>query len=253
MELLGEALDGEGIAQAGGTVVVLSPHQNNFDLRLLVERWEREPPGDLNEWDEAFEFALEVGESGLAFGSPTMAREDLRVPSGSYRGLLTGRGFVQRGWPGSTEPGDQWRLRLAPAAAEQAPARRLAAWQEPAAAAPSTEPTDPEWWPTSSQEARWVAGPCAEVRRYLSLQPPPVPGPCRTGVSGALDGSASALLPHLARPDRWMGRDGQHEDGRFQSGSTTTWCCSARCTRSRATSRCTGTATGTGGRHRTAA
>ena len=54
-ELLERALDGDGIAQTDAVLVVLSPHQNNFEMPLAVEVWDAPPAGDLSEWQEAFE------------------------------------------------------------------------------------------------------------------------------------------------------------------------------------------------------
>jgi hypothetical protein len=39
-----------------------------------------------------------------------------------------GRGFVARGWPGSTTPGDQWRIQLWPGTAG-APPRQVKRWE----------------------------------------------------------------------------------------------------------------------------
>ncbi|HEY1485286.1 MAG TPA: hypothetical protein VGF84_04220 [Micromonosporaceae bacterium] len=46
------------------------------------------------------------------------------VPPGRYRILVCGRGFVASGWPGSTTPGDSWRVRLWPEHGD-VPARRV--------------------------------------------------------------------------------------------------------------------------------
>lgn len=50
---LDEALD-RGVAQRGGALVVISPHQNNFEMPLRVERWATEPPLDLDDWEVAY-------------------------------------------------------------------------------------------------------------------------------------------------------------------------------------------------------
>lgn len=121
LKLLEEADD--GIAQWGGFVLVLSPHQNNFEMRLTIEIWSSPADDDLNAWEEAFEVHLDVGEFGLAYESPTLSVVQLPVPPGSYHALLTGRGFVANGWPGSTKPGDSWRLRLWPSPGPARPAR----------------------------------------------------------------------------------------------------------------------------------
>lgn len=135
VELLSTAFE-DGIAQRGDLVVVLSPHQNNFEMAFRVEVWPGEPSDDVDDWEEAFAVHLEVGEHGLVYSSPTMDFTHLPVPPGSYRALITGRGFVAHGWPGSTKPGDQWRLRLWPSTMMIEPAR-LKAYTEPVIAHPA--------------------------------------------------------------------------------------------------------------------
>ena len=136
--LLERAQDGDGIAQDGGLVVVESPHQNNFEMPLRVEVWDSPAADDLDDWDEAFEARLDVAEAGLVYESPTMDFVELVVPPGTYYALITGRGFVASGWPGSTEPGDRWRIRLWPSETPIA-ARRLKRWIEPEGAADAVE------------------------------------------------------------------------------------------------------------------
>jgi hypothetical protein len=133
LQLLDTAIEGSGIACSEGNeiVVVLSPHQNNFAMRLRVERWTVQPPDDLDDWQEAFLTGLVVGNNGLAYESPTMEGATIPVPPGRYAARISGRGFVNRGWPGSTTPGDAWRVQLWPAARPMPP-RRLRAWSGPA-------------------------------------------------------------------------------------------------------------------------
>ena len=101
-----------GIGQIGQLILVLSPHQSNIAMPLRVEVWDASPPDDLDAWQEAFEASLRVGARGLIYTSPTMSEHHVAVPVGRYRLRVTGRGFVARGWPGPTEPGDEWRLQL---------------------------------------------------------------------------------------------------------------------------------------------
>ena len=121
------AIEADGIAQEGPLTTVLSPHQNNFAMPLRVELWSGEPPDDAAEWPEAFELRLDVGAEGLYVDSPTLDGHRVPVPPGSFRALVTGRGFVARGWPGSTTPGDDWRIRLWPTD-DPVPPRRLSSW-----------------------------------------------------------------------------------------------------------------------------
>jgi len=131
--LVETAIKGGGIASSEGNqvVVVLSPHQYNFAMRLRVELWATQPPDDLDDWQEAFLTGLVVGEGGLAYNSPTLAYETIPVPPGRYAARIAGRGFVNRGWPESTRPGDAWRVQLWPASGP-IPARRLRSWSGPA-------------------------------------------------------------------------------------------------------------------------
>lgn len=128
LQALEASADGIGIAV--GVVSVSSPHQNNFAMPLQVEVWSGDPPSDLDEWQEAFELHLDVGEYGLVYGSPTMDYVPLPVLPGSYHALITGRGFVAIGWPGSTTPGDSWRIRVWPSSGPSRPAR-LREYAEP--------------------------------------------------------------------------------------------------------------------------
>ena len=129
LQLVDTAVKGTGIASSDGNelVVVMSPHQNNFAMGLRFELWTVQPPDDLDEWQEAFLTGLAVGEEGLAYESPTLPGETIPVPPGRYGAWIAGRGFVNVGWPGSTMPGDVWRVQLWPASGP-IPARRLRSW-----------------------------------------------------------------------------------------------------------------------------
>ncbi|HEY3714981.1 MAG TPA: hypothetical protein VGL39_10680 [Jatrophihabitantaceae bacterium] len=101
------AIGDDGIAQAGTFLVVLSPHQNNFELALRVEVLAGEPADDLDDWSEAFLATVVAGDDGLVYESPTLHHVPIPVPAGTYLARITGRGFVARGWPGSTTAGDE--------------------------------------------------------------------------------------------------------------------------------------------------
>jgi hypothetical protein len=200
LAVLERAQDGDGIAQDGGLVVILSPHQNNFDMPLRVEVWDSAPPDDLEEWEEAFEAHLDVNQYGLVFESPTLDFIDLAVPPGSYYALITGRGFVAHGWPGSTEPGDHWRLRLWPSGGP-ARAGRLRAYP------PSAEP---------ARAVHLTAGRAAAARINRDLVAGPGARPLgeQTGVARAswtYRAAASKLFDVAADLSRWssaMGSNG---------------------------------------------
>ncbi len=125
--LLQQAIKGDHIAQERHCLVITCPHQNNFEMALRLERWSGPAENDLQDWQEAYEAHLSVNEYGLYYQSPTLEGTPLPVPSGEYHALITGRGFITRGWPGSTAPGDEWRIRLWPSTGP-ASARQLLAW-----------------------------------------------------------------------------------------------------------------------------
>jgi antitoxin (DNA-binding transcriptional repressor) of toxin-antitoxin stability system len=130
--LIEEAASGEGIAasEENELVVVISPHQNNFAMPLQVQVWPAEPPDDLDDWEEAFLTGLVVGSGGLVYETPTREGATVPVPPGRYVVRVAGRGFVNRGWPGSTAPGDEWRIRLWPASTPIRPCR-VRRWAHP--------------------------------------------------------------------------------------------------------------------------
>jgi hypothetical protein len=120
--------EGNDIAQSIYGLCVLCPHQNNFEMALTVQRWDAPPPDDLADWQEAFEATLPVRETGLYYQPVVVNKQwDLHVPAGTYAVRITGRGFLARGWPGSTTPGDEWRIQLWPGTAG-APPRHVKRW-----------------------------------------------------------------------------------------------------------------------------
>src|SRR4051794_14064578 len=126
--MLDQAQDGDGVAADDGSMLVLCPHQNNFAMPLTVEVWPAEPVDDLEQWDEGFEADLEVDENGeLLYVSPTADVARCAVSPGRYRVRVVGRGIVARGWPGSTTPGDSWRVQMWPTGTGPT-ARRLRSW-----------------------------------------------------------------------------------------------------------------------------
>jgi hypothetical protein len=170
VRLVEAAANGQGIAGTEGNefVVVISPHQNNFAMRLRVEVWPAEPPGDLDDWQEAFLTGLMIGPGGLDYESPTLERVTIPVPPGRYAVRITGRGFVNHGWPGSTTPGDEWRLQLWPTADPIRP-RRLRGWMSRDEA-------------LAAEGSGWT-GDLGELRATDVIGGPddPAPGPVRLG------------------------------------------------------------------------
>ena len=115
IELLEQAQAAQPSAGDGTMVVVLCPHQNNFEMSVEVQVFDRRPAADRSEWQQVSEHRLAVDGSGmLSLSSPTTEPVTLAVPAGQYVVEVSGRGFVDYGRPGSTTPGDVWRLRLWP-------------------------------------------------------------------------------------------------------------------------------------------
>jgi hypothetical protein len=129
--LFDRAAAGEGVAGDGQSVLVLSPHQANVAMPIRVEVLTARPAGDLADWQLGYEAALTVDPEGLLLlNSPTSAQLRCTVPPDRYRLEVAGRGFVAYGWPGSTNPGDHWRIRLWPSMDGVEP-RRVKEWTEP--------------------------------------------------------------------------------------------------------------------------
>jgi hypothetical protein len=113
--LVARALAEPPTASDGKMVVVLSPHQNNFALPITVEAWTSAPVSDRDAWQQVSEDSITVGAHGsLYFESPTLDGVACPIGPGDYVLEVSGRGFMTRGWPGSTEPGDEWRVRVWP-------------------------------------------------------------------------------------------------------------------------------------------
>ena len=159
MPLLDAALDSrtEVAASNGRALLVQSPHQNNFALALTVEVWDGEPPADTDAWQQVVRSSIEVTDDRIVYGSPTMDFVPFDVPTGSYAVLVSGRGFVARGWPGTTTPGDVWRVQLWPGEVTASVAT-LATWVDPRAAALETpEALKVARERMAAQEAEWLA------------------------------------------------------------------------------------------------
>lgn len=130
--LLAEAQEHPPSASDGRSIMVMSPHQNNFEMRVVVETWTRQPPRDDESWEQVSVERLSIGaEQVLLIESPTLEPADVSLPAGEYWVEISGRGFVNYGWPGSTAPGDDWRLRIWPASEPAADVRKI--WPGPEA------------------------------------------------------------------------------------------------------------------------
>lgn len=155
LELLEQAQAAQPSAGNGNALVVLSPHQNNFEMPITVQVWDGRPPADRGEWQQVSEGRLRVSDAGqVMIASPTTVEVFCEVPDGDYLIDVSGRGFVNYGWPGSTTPGDVWRIRLWPNdGTEPEPAQM---WDMPGFGIPENvplpehspvpaEPTEPDW------------------------------------------------------------------------------------------------------------
>lgn len=121
------------------SMLVPTPHQNNFDTAVDVEVWDQRPEDDRAQWGQVSEGPVTVDSSEvLQIDSPMSNPATCAVPAGRYVVEVSGRGFITYGWPGSTEPGDVWRLRLWPDDGTQLRAPKL--WNKPDT--PVTDPAD---------------------------------------------------------------------------------------------------------------
>ncbi|WP_077040400.1 hypothetical protein [Rhodococcus sp. MTM3W5.2] len=156
LELLEQAQAAQPSAGNGNALVVLSPHQNNFEMPISVQVWNGRPPADRDEWQQVSEGRLRVSEAGqIMIASPTTGEVFCGVPEGDYLIEVSGRGFVNYGWPGTTTPGDVWRIRLWPNdGTEPEPAQM---WDMPGYGIPENTPL-PEHppAPAESAEPQWI-------------------------------------------------------------------------------------------------
>jgi hypothetical protein len=119
VDLLHHAFASPPSGGTGTMVLVLNPHQSNLAMHVDIETWSSRPEADRDYWQQVSEDPLLVDAAGtLVLGSPTLDSVSLAVEPGDYLLEVSGRGFVNYGWPGSTAPGDMWRLRLWPAAGD---------------------------------------------------------------------------------------------------------------------------------------
>lgn len=118
MEVLERAGDSPPSAANAGMVLVLSPHQWNFDTEITVEVWSGRPPGDPDAWDQMSQEQLVVDGDELVLGSPGGEDVLVEVPAGAYTVEISGRGFVNYGIPhdpnteDDADPSDVWRVRM---------------------------------------------------------------------------------------------------------------------------------------------
>lgn len=110
-QLIDQAHNNQGIASDGHEIVIISPAQYNFEMKLCVELWNQKPTGDLDAWQEAFQSHITLSKNVLIY-SDVLYDDECRfdVPSGQYHLIITGRGFVDD--PYRCDSQDSWRIQL---------------------------------------------------------------------------------------------------------------------------------------------
>ncbi|WP_433520805.1 hypothetical protein ACQPZ2_25830 [Nocardia pseudovaccinii] len=197
-DLLDRALAQRPCAGDGTALLVLSPHQNNFEMSIAVQVWDGRPPNDRDDWQQVCEGRLRVDSGGaLSISSIDMWADPCPIPSGDYLIEVSGRGFVNYGWPGTTTPGDIWRIRLWPDdGGDLLPHRQ---WDMPGYGIPENVPiperiaaeesTEPQWIvvmdstgarrvevadleaeAAAAQRVAWGGDPIPELREYFSAE-----------------------------------------------------------------------------------
>ncbi|MEV0298517.1 hypothetical protein [Nocardia sp. NPDC050710] len=153
-DLLDRAFAARPCAGDGASLLVLSPHQNNFEMSITVQVWDTRPPRDRADWQQVCEDRLRVGTEGtLSLSSPVDGWAEAAVPTGEYLIEVGGRGFLNYGWPGSATPGDMWRIRLWPDdGSDPLPAQQ---WDMPGYGVPKDVPIPEPVVAAESGEAQW--------------------------------------------------------------------------------------------------
>ncbi|MCS5497419.1 hypothetical protein NY547_09240 [Cnuibacter physcomitrellae] len=109
-------------------------------MEVAVQLWSGEPLADSDDWEQVSVERLRVDTSStVRLTSPTLPSTTCAVPQGEYWVEVSGRGFTNYGWPGSTEPGDRWRLRFWPGEAQGSRPSKL--WSMPGYGTPWDEHT----------------------------------------------------------------------------------------------------------------
>ncbi|MFI7667133.1 hypothetical protein [Nocardia sp. NPDC049526] len=156
LDLLDQAWAQQPCAGDGNVLLVLSPHQNNFEMSITVQVWDDRPPNDRDDWQQVCEGRLAVDSDGaLSISSPPdMWADPCPVPPGDYLIEVSGRGFVSYGWPGTTTPGDIWRIRLWPDdGGDLLPHRQ---WDMPGYGIPENVPISGRTAPEDFVDEEWV-------------------------------------------------------------------------------------------------
>lgn len=203
MALLERAQREQPSANAGtdGLIVVLSPHQNNFDMVIDVQMWERRPPEDRDDWQQVSEDHLTIDEDRtLTLESPTTEPLTYDLDPGDYIAEVSGKDFVAQGWPGSTTPGDSWRIRLWPDTGENLQPPKL--WPGPDGHPPETEATE------EPRDTSIVAEDLSNIEFAQPIVDLPVFTPCRCRTplrkrSTGTQARSMSTQPTRSWPGKW--------------------------------------------------
>lgn len=168
LDLLEQAFARRPCAGDGTTLLVLSPHQNNFQMPIAVQVWDGRPPDDRELWQQVCEGRLSVDSDGaLSISSLDFWADPCPVPCGDYLIEVSGRGFVNYGWPGTTTPGDVWRIRLWPDdGSDPLPSQQ---WDMPGYGIPEDSPMSEPTAPVDSVDPEWITVMDAEGTRRVHI------------------------------------------------------------------------------------
>lgn len=125
-EFVDQAIADGLVTSDGHNLVVLSPHQNNFDLQMTVELWTSPPAADDDDWQIVVHETIKISDDQTLTidSAPGGHAQRVAIPTGSYRIDIAASGFKTAGSPGSTTPGDRWRVRLWPSDDSETPANK---------------------------------------------------------------------------------------------------------------------------------
>ncbi|WP_147139330.1 hypothetical protein [Nocardia ninae] len=102
---------------AGGNIVVLSPHQYNFAMRVDLELFDRPQHPDRTDWQVVLDETTTIDDRAQLWITSATSTSDvpIAIAPGTYHIEISGRGLRFVGQPDSTMPGDVWRVRMWPA------------------------------------------------------------------------------------------------------------------------------------------
>lgn len=116
---------GRWVGVADGMIDLVVPFRKSFDAPMRVEVWPEEPPSDDDNWDHVVDVDFDVQGSQLVFepsGGFAPIQCDNKVPPGSYRARVSGRGYAEAA--NGAKGLDSYRLRLWPRGSASSPTLR---------------------------------------------------------------------------------------------------------------------------------